>query len=370
MVSGGGTGGHVYPILAVLEQLASENSAAPEAFYVGDASALEAELAAREGLPFCAIATASVTGASLLSMPSRLIRVAMGTAQAARLIDNLSPQVVMATGGYVCAPVVLGAWLRGVPSLVYLPDLAPGLAIRVLSRFATRLAVSFPASGRHFAPGKAVITGYPVRAELFQADKLASRERLQLDPGEKTLLIFGGSQGAHSINAAASEILAELLEICQVVHITGTQDETWLKAQRDQLPQSLARRYRVYGYLHEEMIDALAAADLAVARSGAATTAEFPALGLPSILIPYPYAGQHQQLNAEYMVEHGAAIKISDADVRGEVLLRNVARLFDDQQTLQTLGDAAARLARPDAARRVVDVLREIARPNYSVGHA
>ena len=354
----------MYPILAVLEQLVKENGLSHEVCYVGNASALEADLAARVGLRFHEVATASLKGAAPWTLPSRLARVAWGAAQCARLIDSHSPQVVLATGGYVCAPMVLAAWLRGVPSLVYLPDLVPGLAIRALSGLATRVAVSFPASQNSFAPEKAVVTGYPVRAKLFEADKSASRHRLGLKQGERTLLVFGGSQGAHSINLAVSEVLTELLEICQVVHISGEADEPWLKAQKEQLPGSLAKRYSVYAYLHEQMIDALAAADLVVARAGAATTAEFPALALPSILIPYPYAGQHQGLNADYMVKHGAAVKIYDADLPEGVLLGTVAKLFQDQQTLQSLAQSASGLAQPEAARRLAQVLREMALPN------
>ncbi|TKJ31154.1 MAG: undecaprenyldiphospho-muramoylpentapeptide beta-N-acetylglucosaminyltransferase [Chloroflexi bacterium B3_Chlor] len=364
LVSGGGTGGHVYPILAVLQQLISKVTSPSEVCYVGNASGIEADLAARAGLPFQGISTASLQGSAPWALPARLTRLARGTAQSVRLIDRFSPQAVLATGGYVCAPTIVAAWIRGVPSLVYLPDLTPGLAIRVLARFATRIAVSFPPSKSFFGPGKAVVTGYPVRAELLKADRFSSRRRLGLDELERTLLVFGGSQGAHSINVALSEALDELLEICQVVHISGDADTSWLSARRDALPQAVVKRYSVYPYLHEKMIDALAAADLVVARAGAATTAEFPALGLPSILIPYPYAGRHQELNANYMVESGAAVKIAEADLEKGVLSKTVAELFEDQQELARLGDGARRLAQPSAAPRVAQLLTDIARPN------
>lgn len=333
---------------------------------MGNASGIEASLATRADLPFQGISTVSLRGAAPWALPPRLVRLARGTAQSMGLIDRFEPQAILATGGYVCAPLILAAWIRGVPSLVYLPDLAPGLAIRALGRFATRIAVSFPPSRDFFAPGKAVVTGYPVRSELFEADKLAARRRLGLHEGERTLLVFGGSQGAHSINRAISEILVELLKICQVMHVSGQADEPWLNTQRDGLPKALAAKYSVYAYLHEEMIDALAASDLVIARAGAATTAEFPALGLPSILIPYPYAGRHQELNADYMVESGAAVKIDDGDLRKGVLLRTVTELLEDQQRLAVLGDGARRLAQPDAAQRIARLLREMARPKLN----
>lgn len=354
----------MYPILAVVGQLRTENRSLLEVCYVGNASGIEANLSIKADLPFEGINTARLRGSAPWALPSRLGKLAWGTAQSIRIVDRFGPQAILATGGYVCAPLILAAWIRDVPSLIHLPDLEPGLAIRVLARFATRIAVSFPGSSRFFPPGKAVITGYPVRAELFRADKVTSRQRLGLDERERTLLVFGGSQGAHSINVAVSEVLIELLRICQVVHVSGEADEPWLQAQKDELPDALARRYGVYAYLHNEMIDALAAADLVIARAGAATTAEFPALALPSILIPYPYAGRHQESNADYMVEMGAAVKISDADLGKGLLLTTVTALFEDRHKLSRLSDGARRLAQPEATQRIAHLLREIARPS------
>ncbi len=348
----------------MVEHLRNENRSSLKVCYVGRVSGIEEDLATRAGVPFHGIRTASLRGSRPWALPYRLLEVVWGTAQAIRLVDGFAPQVVLATGGYVCAPLIIAAWIRGVPSLVHLPDLAPGLAIRALARFASRVAVSFPPSRGFFAPGKAVVTGYPVRSDLFRADKLAARRRLGLDETEKTLLVFGGSQGAHSINLAVGEVLSELLEICQVLHISGEADEPWLRARRDRLAQELAGRYSLYAYLHQEMIDALAGADLVVGRAGAASTGEFPALALPSILIPYPYAGRHQELNADYMVENGAAVKMGDADLGTGELLRTVAELFEDPEKLTSLADGACRLAQPEATQRIADLLREVARPN------
>jgi UDP-N-acetylglucosamine--N-acetylmuramyl-(pentapeptide) pyrophosphoryl-undecaprenol N-acetylglucosamine transferase len=331
---------------------------------VGNASGIEAQLATRAGLPFRGIETASFQGAAPWALPSRLAKLARGTAQSLKIVDEFRPQAVLATGGYVCAPPVLAARMRKVPSVVYLPDLAPGMAIRVLGRVAAVVAVSFQRSASFFPPGKAVVTGYPVREQLFQANKTASRHRLGLNLDQKTLLVLGGSQGAHSINVALGQILEDLLDICQIVHIAGQADAPWLTAQRDNLPRALAEHYRVYTYLHEEMIDALAAADLAVARAGAATVGEFPALGLPSVLVPYPYAGRHQELNADHMVNNDAAVKVADADLTEGILRDTVIDLLNDEETLTRLAEAARNLARPDAAKRIAELLKNVARPN------
>ncbi len=331
---------------------------------MGNASGIEARLAAKAGLPFQGITTASFHGAAPWVMPWRAARLARGTAQCVRVMHEFRPEAALATGGYVCAPAILAAGLRKLPSLMYLPDLTPGMAIRFLGRYSTLVAVSFQESTTCFAQGKAVVTGYPVRKELFEADKISSRRKLGLEEERKTLLVLGGSQGAHSINLAVGAMLEDLLDICQVLHISGEADAPWLRSQRAELPRGLASNYRVYPYLHEEMIDALAAADLAVARAGAATTGEFPALGLPSILIPYPYAGRHQDQNADYMVEHAAAVKLSDVDLAGGILRNTIVDLLTNEAMLTRLAGGARRLSRPDAAKRIAQLLGDIARPN------
>jgi UDP-N-acetylglucosamine--N-acetylmuramyl-(pentapeptide) pyrophosphoryl-undecaprenol N-acetylglucosamine transferase len=364
LASGGGTGGHVYPILAVLKQLDNQHSLSSEICYVGNVSGIEAKLASKAGLPFQGITTASFHGAAPWALPARVVRLARGIAQSLKIIDRFRPQAVLASGGYVCAPPVLAAWLRKVPSVMYLPDLAPGMAIKFLARFTDAVAVTFPESMDHFPRGKAVPTGYPVRQELFEADKTLSRRSLGLEEKEKTLLVLGGSQGAHSINVAVGAVLEDLLRICQMVHLCGEADTGWLLERRDGLPSALAKRYRVFPYLHEQMAHALAAADLAVARAGAATTGEFPALGLPSVLVPYPYAGRHQELNASHMVQNRAAVRVADADLSTGALLEVVTELLTDDAKRAQLAQGARSLARPDAAARIAQLVRDVALPN------
>lgn len=354
----------MYPILAVLQQLDSQSTPSSEICYVGNVSGIEARLANRAGLSFKGITTASFHGAPPWVLPARLVRLARGTAQSLSIIRQFAPQAVLATGGYVCAAPVLAARLRRVPSVVYLPDLAPGAAIRALSRLAEVVAVTFPESRDHFARGKAVVTGYPVRQELFETDKTLSRRALDLEISETTLLVLGGSQGAHSINVSISTILEDLLKLCQIVHICGERDAGWLFSRRDDLPGALAARYKVFPYLHEDMIHALGAADLAVARAGAATTGEFPALGLPSLLIPYPYAGRHQDLNADYMARKQAAVKIADEDLATDVLLEVLSQLLTDEAKRAQLAEGARSLARPDAAARIAQLVTDVALAN------
>jgi UDP-N-acetylglucosamine--N-acetylmuramyl-(pentapeptide) pyrophosphoryl-undecaprenol N-acetylglucosamine transferase len=273
-----------------------------------------------------------------------------GCVQAWRIERDFKPDVVLATGGYASVPAVVAAWLRRCPVLVYLPDILPGLAVRFLSRLARRVAVSFDASLAHFTAGKAVATGYPVRQALYSGSGRSGRKQLGLDPDLGTVLILGGSRGAHSINAAVSEALEGLLEKAQVVHIAGVTDVTWLKERREALPIGLRERYHVYEYLHAQMAGALLAADLAVARAGAATMGEFAAVGLPSVLVPYPYAGHHQEANADFMVSRGAALKMPDSEMGNGALAQVVGELLSDSQRRARMAQNASGLARPDAS--------------------
>jgi UDP-N-acetylglucosamine--N-acetylmuramyl-(pentapeptide) pyrophosphoryl-undecaprenol N-acetylglucosamine transferase len=323
------------------------------------------QLAQRAGIQFSAIETGQIRGRSPWTMARNLGRMRRGAAQAATVIQDWKPDVVLMTGGYVAAPVAWAAWRSRprVPLLIYLPDLTPGQAIKVTSRLATKVAVSFPEAARYF-PGKAVVTGYPVRPELLAADKTAARALLRLQPDAPVLLVFGGSRGARSINRALVAALPQLLPRCQVVHVSGQLDWPEVEQARqglaDTLPPALFERYHPYPYLHDEMVQALAAADLAVTRAGASVLGEFPARGLPSILVPYPYAGQHQDANAAYLADRDAAVVIVDTDLSAR-LAPTILELLDAPGELQGISQAAARLARPDAAHNIAALLYKMA---------
>ncbi len=255
------------------------------------------------------------------------------------------------TGGYVAAPVAWAAYRARprVPLLIYLPDLTPGQAIQVTSRLAQKVAVSFPEVAHCFGH-KAVVTGYPVRADLFRIQKHESWQALGLSADLPVLLVFGGSRGARSINQAIIDALPELLQRCQILHVSGQTD--WRAVQEavtdERLTTELRARYHPHPYLHD-MVQALVAADLVVAHAGAATLGEFPAARLPAVLVPYPYAGQHQDANAAYLTSRGAAIVIPDGEVRRQ-LKETVLGLLDRPERLQNMSAAAAALAQPAAA--------------------
>ena len=356
----------MYPALTVANAIPRR---ADNAFlYLGRAGSVEQRLAQRAQIPFQAIATGQVRGKAPWIVARSLWRMYRSVGDVRALIRRFQPDAIFVTGGYVSAPVIWAGAAEKIPSVIYLPDLEPGWAIRATARWATRVAVSFPQVTRHFAPGKAIVTGYPVRAAFFTADQKRARAKFQLEPNARTVAIFGGSSGAHHINEAVVTNLVELTRHAQVIHLTGRNDETWVADQAARLPDDLRARVRVFGYLEDDLPDALAAADLVVARAGAATLGEFPALGLPAVLVPGPFAGQFQEPNACFLVERGAAVKVDDTALSRE-LLPTIRKLFDAPEKLKTMCDAMRALANPDAAANIAKLLAELAiRNSQSAG--
>ena len=352
----------MYPALAVVDWLATDSSQPLDVCWVGSTGGVEEGLTNRAGINFEGVSVARVRGRNLLAILRGLWALNRGFWQARRMLKTFRPDVLFVTGGYVCAPVTLAARSKRVPVLIYLPDVKPGLAIKFLTRFADRVAVTVPSAKVYFRPGQGVVTGYPVRRQLFERVADEARAKLGLEVKAEALpvlLVFGGSQGARSINQAVSEGLEDLLAVAHVIHISGQRDAEWAQARRASLPERLRGRYHLYAYLNEEMTDALLAADLVVSRAGASTLGEFPAAALPAVLVPYPHAGAHQWDNARYLVEAGAAIAIADADLE-TALVPTVLDLLADESRRDAMGQATHSLARPDAARRIGELLFDL----------
>jgi UDP-N-acetylglucosamine--N-acetylmuramyl-(pentapeptide) pyrophosphoryl-undecaprenol N-acetylglucosamine transferase len=347
--------------LAVLQSLTADRAldVKRDVRYVGREGSIEERLAAAEGIPFAPIRVGGLRRLALWTLAPNLILLLRAVSSCRQIINNFKPQVVLATGGYVSAPAIWAAAQTETPVVIYLPDLEPGWAVRALSRWAQCVAVSFEEVKAFFPSGKTVITGYPVRADFYRATKRESRLRLGLEREGRVITVFGGSQGAHSINEAVRENLHELLNVAQVIHISGREDEPMLQGHRAVLSEREYPRYHLYGYMDEEMPIALAAADVVVARAGAATLGEFPALGVPSILVPYPFAGRHQARNAAFLVSRGASIEVDDDRLAME-LVPTVTALLADHARLEGMAAAARALAHPDAAKNIADLLAQV----------
>ena len=280
-------------------------------------------------------------------------------AASVRVVGRFRPDAVFGTGGYVVGPVGMAAWLRQVPLVLQLPDAVPGRTIRALAPRARAVCVAFESSAERLS-GHTVVTGTPVRPEFAAAGR-AHRSR----PGggrEFRLAVFGGSQGAHRLNTAVAEGLKQLLEMPGVTvhHVCGEQDHGQLRAMRSGLDDEVRERYAVEPF-SDAMPELLASADLVVARAGGSAIAEMTAVGVPMVLVPYPYAGGHQRLNAEPVERAGAAVIVPDEEFSGVRLVEVVRRLASDPSRLVTMAAASVAFGRPDAAEAVARVILEVA---------
>jgi UDP-N-acetylglucosamine--N-acetylmuramyl-(pentapeptide) pyrophosphoryl-undecaprenol N-acetylglucosamine transferase len=343
---------------------------------------MEQALVERADIPYRGIDTGQLHGVNPWATLVNGGKMMVGLGQSLAVVRAFRPHVCFVTGGYVCAPVVMACRLQRVPVLIYLPDMAPGWAIRWLGRLAQRVAVSFPEAAGHFSgeypQGKAVVTGYPVRRELVSAARDRPKARAQLaevlqrpwlmvernrSSPQSLLFIWGGSQGSRNINQAAWAALPQLLPHAQVLHVIGNRDWSLYQERQPALLASLshewAERYHPVAYLHEAMPLALAAADLTVARAGASILGEFPVARLPSILAPLPFAGVNQMRNAEQLAKHGAAVIIEDG-MLSERLSATVLELLGDSQRREKMEQALAQLAQPDAAMNIAKELCQL----------
>ncbi|MBC7082409.1 MAG: undecaprenyldiphospho-muramoylpentapeptide beta-N-acetylglucosaminyltransferase [Bacillota bacterium] len=364
--AGGGTGGHVYPGVTVARTLL-ERDPATKVVFIGTRKGLEADVIPREGFH---LSTIEVAGFRRRLSPDTLLtafRACKGFIQSLAILRREKPDVVVGTGGYVSGPVVLAAWMLGIPTLIHEQNALPGVTTRVLSRVASAMAVTYPESARYLArKSRVVVTGNPVRKSILTADRREGARAMGLDPGRPTLLVFGGSQGARAINEAMVAALPDLLARrgdLQVIHQTGRRDHAWVVAEleargvdRKRLP-----RLVVEPYLYE-MDMAMACADLVVSRAGAISIAEITARGLPAVLIPFPGAAEgHQERNARALEAAGAAVVILQSELRGDVLRDTVEELLDDRARLERMSRSSRSLGRPDAADALADLVVRLA---------
>ncbi len=345
----------MYPALAVHSALASQR-ANVETLWVGGEGGMEAELVKRAGLPYRSIPAAGVHGVNMRSIPHNLMQLARGVLASRRILRGFNPDVIFFTGGYVAVPMAFAG--QHIPILLYVPDIEPGLALKALARFADRITVTAPDS-QHYFNKNVVVTGYPLRSDLSAWERKKARVLLGLSSPKPTLLIFGGSQGARSLNKAVLANLNDLLEMAEVVHISGQLDWDEVEGAEAGLKSGQRKRYHTFPYLHE-MGKALAVADLVISRSGASSLGELPFFGIPAVLVPYPHAWPYQRVNASYLARHGAAVIIEDSQLQDE-LLDTVKVLLDNPGKRKSMQAAMRTLAQPDAARKIASQLLDLA---------
>ncbi len=368
----------MYPALAVLEALkklqveglqvaSSRVDNLPtfqpsdlQTLWVGSEGGMEEELVKRAGIPYRSVPAAGVHGVGLRTLPGNIAKLARGVTASRRILREFKPNVLFFTGGFVAAPMALAG--ANIPTVLYVPDIEPGLALKFLSHFADVVTVTAFDSKKYFSRSERIIlSGYPLRTDLSNWSREKATQRFGLDASHSkpTLLITGGSKGARSINMAVLHHLKELLDVAQIIHITGSLDWPVVEKAARQLPAELQPQYHVMPYSHE-MGAALAAADLVISRAGASSLGEYPFFGLPAVLVPYPYAWRYQKVNADFLAEQNAAVILQDEFLEDK-LLSVVKDLLLNKHKLEAMQTAMKKLSQPNAASVIASQLVELA---------
>ena len=348
----------MFPALAVARAL---RDAQPELelSYVGGVRGMERRLVGAAGLAYHELVVRSLrSGGVNVHLVLDPLRLGASAPQAWWLLGRLRPDVVFTTGGYLGVPLVMAARARRIPSLVWEGNVVAGKATTAVGRLADRVAVSFPPTLSSF-PGRSFVSGTPIRS-FDGIDRDAARARLGLTDDDRLLLAFGGSQAVARITAAIDGALAELLNDWQLLHIAGESGVPAAEAARRRLAPALRDRYRPVPFLADEMAEALVASDLVLGRAGSSTCAEVTAVGVASILVPYPYAGAHQRENAAWLADQGAAVLVPDGELDAARLAAEAARLREDT-VRAAFAETARRLGRPHAAEEIAAELVRLA---------
>ena len=359
ILSGGGTGGHIYPALTLIDAIKNKKPDA-EFLYVGTEKGLEADIVPKAGINFTALKLeGGLERRFTLENISRAANAVWSIKHASDIVKNFKPNAVVGTGGYVCGPILLAASLMKVPTLIQEQNAVAGVTNKILSKFVDKIAVGTRDSLKNFPPNKTIYTGNPIRKEVLAAKKSDGLKEFGFTEDKPIVLISGGSRGARSINNAMIDVLKSAAQknSAQFLHVTG-------KGEFDSVMKKLsdldAPNIKIVPYLYN-MPTALAMADLAVFRAGATGLAELTARGVPAILIPYPYAAEnHQEFNAKSLVEAGAARMILNKDLTAEILSAQLEELLSSPEKLKSMAEASLSLGKPLAADEIADMILKL----------
>jgi UDP-N-acetylglucosamine--N-acetylmuramyl-(pentapeptide) pyrophosphoryl-undecaprenol N-acetylglucosamine transferase len=356
ILAGGGTGGHVIPALAIANEL--KKSYAAEVLFIGTARGIENRLVPAAGYPLQLVRVGALKNVSLLIRAKTAFDLPRALWDAGRMLNQFAPDVVIGVGGYASGPAMLAALMKHIPTLAFEPNVVPGFANRLVSHFVSAAAVHFEETARYFR--HAEVTGVPVRQAFFDVPSKSPLLGQKAPEKWGTLLVFGGSQGAHAINQAMFRCLRVLQKEAPGIHIihqTGERDYNDALAAYQPWGESA----EVFKFI-DDMPAAFARADLVVCRSGASTVAEIAAAGKPAVFVPFPRAADdHQRVNAEALAKHGAAVVVEESKLEGVWLAETIATLLQDGRTLQRMGQAARALAHPNAARDIAAMAARVA---------
>lgn len=360
IIAGGGTGGHLFPGLAVAEEI-RHRDASTEVIFAGTEYGIEARVVPREGYPIKFIRAEGLMGVSFLKKMRAVIKFFYSVADSYRIIRKIQPDIVIGVGGYASGAVVLVAFLMSVPTMILEQNSVPGFTNKILGKFVNAICITYQESICFFQRAKTFLTGNPVRMQVLKGNIESAYRLFSLEQGRFTIFAFGGSSGAKRINTAMIDALNHLLDLkdkIQFLHQTGLKDYEGIR--------DAYRKREFKGTITPfiyQMGEAYAVADIVISRSGATTLAELTALGKPAILIPYPHAaGNHQELNARKLREMGAARMILDRELNGEMLARTIKELYMNQSLRTEMQRNSSAVGRPDACQRVVDIATSLIR--------
>jgi UDP-N-acetylglucosamine--N-acetylmuramyl-(pentapeptide) pyrophosphoryl-undecaprenol N-acetylglucosamine transferase len=349
ILAGGGTGGHVIPAIAIAQQLQKDYAA--EVLFIGTARGIENRLVPAAGFLLKLVQVGALNRVNLKTRLKTIFDLPRAVWDSRGILSEFRPDVVIGVGGYASGPAMLAAILSRVPTLVFEPNFVPGFANRLVAPLVSGAAVHFTETGRFFR--RCEVTGVPVRKAFFQIANHNSA-------GTKTLLVFGGSQGAHAINQVVMDSAAGLRQRVpgiHIVHQTGERDYNDAQAAYANLGGSIEAHRFI-----DDMPGLFAQADLLICRSGASTVAEVTAAGKPAVFVPFPRAADdHQKRNAEALERAGAAVMLEESKLNRESLVEVVSKLFSDPSQLEQMGDAARKLSHPNAARDIAVMAARLA---------
>ncbi|WP_378951969.1 undecaprenyldiphospho-muramoylpentapeptide beta-N-acetylglucosaminyltransferase [Pelosinus sp. sgz500959] len=357
IMSGGGTGGHIYPAITILRAI-QKNTQSCEVLFIGTQHGLESNIIPKEGFDFRTIDVRGFERRLSIQNIQTIIKTLGSINQSRKIIREFKPDLVIGTGGYVCGPVLLTASMMGIPTMIQEQNVIPGITNKILSRFVDKIAVGYGEAQKYFTrKEKVFISGNPIRPEILSATREEGIIALGLDPAKRTVLISGGSRGARSINQAMIQVYQQFAgrKDIQLLHVTGQNEYNGIvgKLQECCIDTIKAGNIIIRPYLYN-MPQAMAVADLAIFRAGAVGLAELTAKGIPSILIPYPYAAEnHQEFNARVMEQQGAAVVIRDAELTGYRLIEVMNELMNSPQKLDGMAAASKRMGCPEAAETI-----------------
>lgn len=362
IIAGGGTGGHLFPGIAIAEALVEKGiSSKDEIFFIGTTQGIEARVIPKESYPLKFIRSHGIVGKSFSNKLKAFPHIFSGVLDSFRLLRLIKPKVVIGVGGYASFSTVLTACFQHIPTIILEQNSYPGLANKVLGKFVDIVAVTYQESIPYFPQHKTYLTGNPVRKNIIFKDKRIAYSCFSLEGGRFTIFVFGGSSGASSINRAVCEglnYLKDLRENIQIIHQTGIREYEPIK----EVYRKLNFKAFVAPFIYR-MPEAYCISDLVICRAGATTLAELTAVGKPAILIPYPYAaGNHQELNARKLADMGAAKLILDRELNGIVLANTLRELFNDPPLCHEMSKMSAAFGKLNASEKIIDIILSLVR--------